>query len=107
MTKIAAALAPIGVKPEVFVATANSFAVSSKIKQTAAMIPRLGVEGTPAVVVAGKYRVTTPAGKSYDYTIQTIDFLVRRELALLKPAVPVSAPAVPMPAPGAVPVPRR
>ncbi len=77
---IAKNLAPLGVKPDVFVATANSFSVSQKLKQNEAMLPRYGIEGTPEFVVAGKYRVSVLAGKPQERTLEVVDFLVQKEM---------------------------
>ena len=77
---IANNLAPFGVKPEVFVATANSFSVSQKLKQNEAMMPRYGIEGTPEFIVAGKYRVSVLIGKPQERTLEVVDFLVQKEL---------------------------
>ncbi len=77
---IAKKLAPFGVKPDVFVATANSFSVSQKLKQNESMMPRYGVEGTPEFFVAGKYRVPVLVGKPQERTLEVVDFLVQNEL---------------------------
>ena len=77
---IAKNLVPFGVKPEVFVATANSFSVSQKLKQNEAILPRYEVGGTPEFIVAGKYRVSVLVGKPQERTLQVVDFLVQKEL---------------------------
>jgi thiol:disulfide interchange protein DsbA len=50
--------AQYGVKAEDFVATANSFAINAKMKRADAFLKAAGVESTPTIVVAGKYRFT-------------------------------------------------
>ncbi len=77
---IAKLLEPVGVKPAVFIATANSFSVSQKLKQNEAMMPRYELGGTPEFIVAGKYHVTVLTGKTQEYTLKTVDFLVAKEL---------------------------
>ncbi len=77
---IAKNLAPFGVKPEVFIATANSFSVSQKLKQNETLLPRYEVGGTPEFVVAGKYRVSVMAGKPQERTLEVVDFLVQKEM---------------------------
>ena len=77
---IAKNLVPFGVKPEVFVATANSFSVSQKLKQNEAILPRYEVGGTPEFIVDGKYRVSVLAGKPQERTLEVVDFLVQKEL---------------------------
>ena len=77
---IAKNLAPFGVKPDVFVATANSFSVSQKLKQNEAILPRYEIGGTPEFIVAGKYRVSVLVGKPQERTLEVVDFLVQKEL---------------------------
>lgn len=72
--------AKFGVKPEDFVATANSFAISTKMKQADAWIRATGVDATPTIVVAGKYRLNyQSAGGDWDKMGQLINYLVRKE----------------------------
>lgn len=77
---IAKSLVPFGIKPEVFVATANSFSVSQKLKQNETILPRYEVGGTPEFIVAGKYRVSVLAGKPQERTLAVVDFLVQKEI---------------------------
>src|SRR5678815_6097628 len=59
--------AEFGVKAEDFVATANSFAISTKMKQADAWIRATGVDATPTIIVAGGL-ITEPilAGGDWD-----------------------------------------
>jgi protein dithiol oxidoreductase (disulfide-forming) len=69
-----------GIKPEDFVATANSFSVNTKMKQADAYVKAAGVDVTPTIIVNGKYRLTTTsAGGDWDAAIQLILFLVSKE----------------------------
>ncbi len=69
-----------GIKPEDFVATANSFSVNTKMKQADAYVKATGVDVTPTIIVNGKYRLTTTsAGGDWDTAIQLILFLVNKE----------------------------
>ena len=45
------------------------------------MVPKYGVDGTPSVVVAGKYRVTGQSAGGYDKVFDVVNFLVAREAA--------------------------
>src|SRR5579864_6146543 len=45
-----------GIKPEAFVAAANSFGVDTRVRQADQLIKNYRVESTPTIVVAGKYR---------------------------------------------------
>ncbi|WP_295802384.1 thiol:disulfide interchange protein DsbA/DsbL [uncultured Microbulbifer sp.] len=65
----------------------NSFAINSKVKQGMAKQRAYQLSGTPEMVVAGKYRVSTsfPAykGKSnaQQMMLDTVDFLIAKERA--------------------------
>jgi thiol:disulfide interchange protein DsbA len=70
----------MGIKPEDFSATANSFSINTKMKQADAYIKATGVDVTPTIVVNGKYRLTTTsAGGDWDKTSQLVLFLVNKE----------------------------
>lgn len=66
-----------GVQPARFVATVNSPAIEAALERATAFIQRAGVEGTPTMIVAGKYRVTAPQADM----LRVVDQLVARERA--------------------------
>jgi protein dithiol oxidoreductase (disulfide-forming) len=68
-----------GVKPEDFVATANSFAVNTKMKRADAWIKTWGVDSTPTIIVAGKYRLTPASAGDPDKMIQLVTYLIHKE----------------------------
>ncbi|MGA9343058.1 MAG: thiol:disulfide interchange protein DsbA/DsbL [Rhodanobacteraceae bacterium] len=70
-----------GVKPADFVATANSFAVNTKMKQADAQIKAYGVDSTPTLIINGKYRVTGRSLGSWDKVVSLVDYLVAKESA--------------------------
>ena len=71
-----------GVKPEDFVGTANSFTISTKMKQADAFVKNTGTDSTPTIVVAGKYRMTyVSAGGTWDALEQLIHYLIQKEAA--------------------------
>jgi thiol:disulfide interchange protein DsbA len=70
-----------GVKAEDFVAAATSSAVNIKINRSKQMVPRYRVEGTPSVVVAGKYVVTGETAGGYENVFEVVNFLVAKEAA--------------------------
>lgn len=74
-----------GIAPARFLAAYNAPAVDAQMKQARAFIMRSGVDGTPSLIVAGRYRVTSD---SRDAQLATARWLVDRELAALKPAAP-------------------
>lgn len=70
-----------GVDEKQFLATMNSFAVNAKIARAQQQAPRWGVEGTPSVVVEGKYRVAAPREGSFEKMMDIVDYLVAKERA--------------------------
>lgn len=79
---IAAFYAGYGVDKEAFLATMKSFAVDAKIAEAHRIVPLYGVEGTPTMIVAGKYRVVAPAGDgSFEKMLAVVDFLIAKERA--------------------------
>jgi len=82
-----------GVKPENFVAASKSFSVDLKMRQADSQITAMQVSGTPALVVAGKYRLNND-NLTTDNMIALINFLVAKESAAAKPAA-AAAPAAP------------
>lgn len=74
--------AQYGVKPEQFVATANSFTINTRMKQADAYVKATGVDQTPTLIVNGKYRLTTvSAGGSWDKAERLVLFLINKEAA--------------------------
>jgi thiol:disulfide interchange protein DsbA len=74
--------AKYGVDPKQFVAVANSFSVNTQMKRADDMVKAYAVEGTPSIIVNGKYRLTpSSAGGSYAQTIELTQWLVAKEAA--------------------------
>lgn len=84
-----------GIKPETFVVTANSFGITSKIKRIQQQTPRYEIDGTPTMVIAGKYTVTARPGATPEETLQIVDFLIQKELIEKRAVLPVAASAAP------------
>ena len=68
-----------GVNPQQFLAMANSFGVDSKMRAADAQILAMHVEGTPTVIVNGRYRVTRDWHGNTDAFVELIKYLVARE----------------------------
>jgi thiol:disulfide interchange protein DsbA len=67
------------VTAEQFVQAAKSFSVEARMKQSDALVKAYLVEGTPTMVVAGKYRINgTMLSGATDYT-DLIAYLVKKE----------------------------
>lgn len=72
--------AKFGADPKEFVAVANSFAINTKVRRADELVKAYGVEGTPSIVVNGKYRVS-PLQVGADQSIELIKWLVAKEAA--------------------------
>ena len=68
-----------GVKSQQFLAMANSFGVDSKMRTADAQIVAMHVEGTPTLIVNGKYRVVRESVKTNDQLIELVKYLVAKE----------------------------
>lgn len=70
-----------GVDKEQFLSTIDSFVVNSKIGEARTRVAGYGVEGTPTIIVAGKYRVMAPREGGYPRMLAVTDALIERERA--------------------------
>lgn len=85
MADIVAFLAETGGVPaDKLAAAAESFEVEAKLTRATNLIQAYGVDGTPSIVVAGKYRVTGESAAGYQNVFDVVDFLVAKELAAKK-----------------------
>lgn len=72
-----------GIDREQFLAAATSTSTGIKIKRAREQAQAYGIEGTPSMVVAGKYRVATGAG-GFQGMLEVVNFLVAQEAASAK-----------------------
>lgn len=70
-----------GIDADALRAAANSFAVNTQIARSQKTLVRWGVESTPTLVVAGKYRVPPTADRGHEGMLQTARWLAQREIA--------------------------
>lgn len=70
-----------GVSASDFDAAYNSFGVGSQLRQASARLRGAGVTGTPELMVAGKYRVSTRKAGSQAGMLKIADFLITKERA--------------------------
>ncbi len=73
--------ANFGVDPKEFVAVANSFTVNTKMKRADDLIKAYGVDGTPSMVVNGKYRYGASTAGGYAQAIELTQWLIAKEQA--------------------------
>jgi thiol:disulfide interchange protein DsbA len=78
---VAKVYAKFGVKPEDFVATANSFTINTKMKRADELVRAYEVDGTPAIIVNGKYRLSPSSAGGYPQAVELTQWLVSKEAA--------------------------
>ena len=75
---LAAFYANYGVSAADFTATSKSFAIETRLKRNEALVKAYGVDGTPAFIVNGKYRLSGQSAGGYD----KLEPLIRHLIAL-------------------------
>jgi thiol:disulfide interchange protein DsbA len=78
---IAKFYAKYGVDPKEFVAVANSFSINTQMKRADDMVKAYAVDGTPTIIVNGKYRFTPGDAGGYAQSIELTKWLVSKEAA--------------------------
>jgi thiol:disulfide interchange protein DsbA len=82
---IAAMYAKWGVDKAKFLAAMNSFGVTAKLNRAKQFGMRSGIEGTPTLIVNGKYRVSVTPDHGFEGMLSTANWLIAKERAT-KPA---------------------
>ena len=72
-----------GVDKDKFIKTFNSFSVKSKLNQALSKQKAYQASGVPAIIVNGKYRVSTTMAAGQNGMFEVINFLVEKERAAL------------------------
>jgi thiol:disulfide interchange protein DsbA len=78
---IAKVYAKFGVDPKEFVAVANSFTINTKMNRSDELMKAYGIQGTPTLVVNGKYKVEPLKFKDLSQSIELVKWLVSKEAA--------------------------
>lgn len=68
-----------GVSEDQFNNAFDSFSVESKVQRARQMTRRYGIDGTPSVIINGKYRTGPGMARSYERLIDVMNFLVAQE----------------------------
>jgi thiol:disulfide interchange protein DsbA len=71
-----------GVDRTKFLDTMNSFGVTAMVNRAKQFALRTGIDGTPTIIVAGKYKVNVNADRGFDGMLATVDYLLARERTL-------------------------
>lgn len=72
-------LEPFGLDPETFAETFRSQAVTDRMEEARTLPEAYSIDGVPALVVDGRYRITTGNATSYQVVLDIADFLVREK----------------------------
>lgn len=75
-----------GVNKEQFMSTLESFPVNAKLADARARAAGYGVDGTPTMVVAGKYRIMAGRTGGFERMLEVTDYLVEKERQAKKAA---------------------
>ncbi len=68
-----------GVNKDTFKKTFNSFAVNAKVNRAADLSKKYGLDGVPAIIVNGKYRIDAGKAGSYERMLEMADYLADKE----------------------------
>jgi thiol:disulfide interchange protein DsbA len=79
--EIADMYARFGLDRARFLDTMASEGVSAKLEKAREFALRTGIQGTPTLIVSGKYRLAPTTDRGFDGMISTLDFLLAKERA--------------------------
>ena len=82
-----------GVEKAKFLSESASFEVESKLARAMQIVKADGIDGTPSIVVNGKYRVTAAAAGGYPQLVELVDWLVTKERAQGAKPAPTAKPS--------------
>lgn len=83
--ELASLFAAHGVAEADFHKAYNSFGVNSQVGQATSRMRSARITGTPELMVAGKYRITTRKAGSQANMLKVVDYLVEKERAARQP----------------------
>jgi thiol:disulfide interchange protein DsbA len=87
LDELASFYAQHGVDKAKFLSIAGSFEVESKLARSRDVVKADGIDGTPSIVVNGKYRASGASAGGYPQLIELVNWLVQKEQpATAKPA---------------------
>ncbi len=80
MDQLADFYSQFGLDKEKFLSTSRSFAVDGKLRKDQSLVRAYGIQGTPSLVLNGKYRVSGNAAvASFDVMFDVVDYLIELE----------------------------
>lgn len=80
LNDIAKLYGEMGVDEEALKATANSFTVNTQISRSQRTLARWAIEGTPTLVIAGKYVAMATGDRGHEGLLQTARWLAQKEI---------------------------
>jgi thiol:disulfide interchange protein DsbA len=93
LTQISELYGSLGVDRARFLAAMNSTTTSARLGRARQFAMRTGVDSTPTIVIAGKYRVMVTRDRGFAGMLATVDYLIARERAARRAPAPAPAPA--------------
>ena len=72
-------LAPFEIDPAAFAEVFRSQAVTDRLEEARELPEAYGIDSVPALVVDGRYRITTKNATSYQMILDIADFLIREK----------------------------
>ena len=85
LNDLAGFYAQFGVEKDAFIAHYKSFAADSQLRKSQRDVQLFGITGTPSLVVARKYRVSSNKNvRDFSAMLDVVDFLVEKETAAKK-----------------------
>jgi thiol:disulfide interchange protein DsbA len=82
--EVAAVYGKFGVDPIKFLAAMNSPATEQHLTQARQFALATGIQGTPTLVIDGRYRITATADRGFPGMLATADYLIAQERAAIK-----------------------
>jgi thiol:disulfide interchange protein DsbA len=73
--------AELGVDREAMLSTMRSFAINAQIARNQKAVARWAIEGTPTIIVNGRYKAVVTGDRAHDGMISTVEHLIARERA--------------------------
>jgi thiol:disulfide interchange protein DsbA len=73
--------AELGVDREAMLSTMRSFAINAQIARNQKAVARWAIEGTPTIIVNGRYKAVVTGDRAHDGLISTVEHLIARERA--------------------------
>lgn len=79
--ELADLFAELGVDREAMLSTMRSFAINAQIARNKKAVARWAIEGTPTIIVNGRYKAVVTGDRAHDGLISTVEHLIARERA--------------------------